>query len=39
MAYTIGIQIASHFFVRVDNEVSVLEDAVDEIDSCIDKPV
>lgn len=39
MAYTIGIQIASHFFVRGDNEVSVLEDSVDGIDSCIDKPV
>ncbi len=39
MIYTIGIQIASHFFVRGDNEVSVLEDSVDRIDSCIAKPV
>lgn len=39
MIYTIGIQIASHFFIRGDNEVSVLEDAVDGIDFCIDKPV
>ena len=39
MIYAIGIQIASHFFVRGDNEVSVLEDSVDRIDSCIAKPV
>ncbi|CJB49536.1 Uncharacterised protein [Streptococcus pneumoniae] len=39
MIYTIGIHIASHFFMRGDNEVSVLEESVDGIDSCIDKPV
>lgn len=39
MIYMIGIHIASHFFMRGDNKIVVLDGSVDEIESCNDIPV